>query len=208
MSLTVTRETGESVTFDAMLRESHNLDVRITEHPIERGASVSDHAQARPREFIVTVLVSETPLDPQGQPRFTASAIRSATLIPASGPSLEGAQNRVREFFDFLAEIAQAGEFVDVVTPKFGLIAGVVISRIPVEIDNVNLGRFTIGFREVRIAERVTVLIPPLRPAPEAQAGAPDEQDVGTQPTDNPESTEEAEDASILYGIGETFGFV
>lgn len=203
MSVTITRETGESVTFDAMIRESHTVEVRVTEHPIEQGADVSDHAQARPRDFSVSVVVSETPV--QTAPNFSIS---TAVLIPQEGASLGGVQNRVREFFDFLAEIAEAGEFVDVVTPKMGLVSGVIITRIPLEVDNINVGRFTVGFRKVRIAERVTVLIPPLQPSTEAQDGAPDEQDVGTQPTDNPESAEEAEDASILYGLAETLGYV
>jgi hypothetical protein len=180
-----------------MIREAHTIEVRVTEHPIEQGANVSDHAQARPRVVTVSVVVSETPIQ---QPR-----LRALTL---GGPSLEGAQNRVLEFFEFIRSIAEAGEFIDVTTPKFGTISRCVIVRAPLEVSNVNEGRWTIEFRQLRLAERQTVQIPPLAPAPPAQDGAPDEQDVGTQPTENPESAEEAEDASILYGIGETLGFL
>lgn len=203
MSATIIRETGERVTFDATLRESHRIEARVTDHPVEDGVDVSDHVQTRPRFFSLTVLVSETPIQ---IPSFRAAGLRSNLAI--SEPSLIDVPNRVKEIFDFLEDVMNEGEFVDVVTPKFGLIEECLIVNMPVDISNVNAGRFTVSFRKVRRAELVTVSIPPLRPAPEAQTGTPDEQDVGAQPTENPESAEEAEDTSILYGIGETFGFI
>lgn len=202
MSTTIIRETGESVTFDATLRESHRIEARVTDHPVEDGSVISDHVQTRPRSFSLTLLVSETPINTPG---FRVSGVNSSTL---GGPSLIDVPNRVKEIFDFLQSIANAGEFVDVVTPKFGTIDDCVIVNIPADIDNINAGRFTIGFRKVKIAERITVQIPPLRPSGEAQTGAPDEQDIGVQPTEDPESIDEAEDASILYGLAETFGFI
>lgn len=204
MSVTVTRETGESITFDVMIRESHNVSVRVTEHPIEQGSDVSDHAQAGPMQSIVTCLVSETPINSPAQ-----QGSRSSATVESTGePSLVGVPNRVKEFFDFLIGVAQAGEFVDVVTPKMGLIEDVVLTRVPLEVSNVNEGRFTFAFRKTRIAQRTTVTIPPLRPTEEAQTGAPDEQDLGTQPTNAANSTTEAENASILFGVSQTFGFI
>ena len=202
MSATIIRETGETVTFDATLRESHRVEVGVTDHPVEDGADVSDHVQPRPRSFTLAVLVTESPI--AATPTFNASTV--ARLVAT--PVLLGAPNRVREVFNFLQATADGGELVDVVTPKFGTIPQCVITSIPTEISNINAGSFSVGFRQVRIAERLTVQIPPLRPTGEAQSGAPDEQDVGVQPTENPESIDEAEDASILYGIAETFGFV
>ena len=200
MSATIVRETGDSVTFDATIRESHEISVQVSDHHIEDGAPVTDHAQPKPHVFTLTLLTSETPLR---QP-----ALR-AFLAPIVGTfPLESVPNRVLETWEFLRSIAEARELVDVITPKFGLISDALITRIPLEINNVNAGRWSIAFRVPRFAERVTVQIPPLRPSEVAQDGAPDEQDTGVQPTENPEDVTEAEDSSILFDLGETLGFL
>jgi hypothetical protein len=204
MSATIVRETGERVTFDATIRESHRKEARVTSHPVEDGVEISDHVQTQPRFFSLTVLISETPIE---TPSFRVAGARSGLTI--TEPTLALAPNRVQEIFDFLSAVMDDGEFVEVITPKFGLIPECLIVNMPLDISNINAGRFTISCRQIRRAELVTVSIPPLRPAPEAQAGAPDEVDVGQQPTEQlEEPVEEAEDTSILYGIAETFGFV
>ena len=38
---------------NATLEEIHSDDLEITEHPIDQGASVTDHAYMRPREVMV-----------------------------------------------------------------------------------------------------------------------------------------------------------
>jgi hypothetical protein len=37
------------------IRESYRLDMTVTEHPIENGANISDHAYLRPREIEIEV---------------------------------------------------------------------------------------------------------------------------------------------------------
>jgi len=50
------------ITFDAMLSEEHSSEYAITEHPIEAGASISDHKRRKPRRLTLTGVVTNTPL--------------------------------------------------------------------------------------------------------------------------------------------------
>lgn len=46
--------------FDAFLKLTHNSELTITEHPVERGANVADHAFMEPREVIIEVGMTDT----------------------------------------------------------------------------------------------------------------------------------------------------
>lgn len=45
--------------FDAFLREDHELGIRITEHPVQNGANISDHAYSLPVRLTLEILVSD-----------------------------------------------------------------------------------------------------------------------------------------------------
>ena len=55
--------TGEVVRigwfFDAFLKESHTGSVRITDHPVQGGASISDHAYNLPDKLTIEIFVSD-----------------------------------------------------------------------------------------------------------------------------------------------------
>lgn len=45
--------------FDAFIREDHRSSVRKTEHPIQDGVAITDHAYRLPRELVVEILMSD-----------------------------------------------------------------------------------------------------------------------------------------------------
>lgn len=47
---------------DCTLDEGHSASARVTDHPVERGAAITDHVQIEPRELRATVFTSTTPL--------------------------------------------------------------------------------------------------------------------------------------------------
>lgn len=51
-----------SIQFDLILSENHSLEAQVTEHPIENGATVSDHIRDLPRKGSVSGLVTNFPL--------------------------------------------------------------------------------------------------------------------------------------------------
>jgi len=46
--------------FDAFIRESHTGSVTITEHPVQSGANISDHAYNMPDKLTIEILVSDS----------------------------------------------------------------------------------------------------------------------------------------------------
>lgn len=58
---------GVSLTLDASLRQSHDQENEITEHPVEQGANVTDNIRPRPRKLVIEGLISATPPMPAGQ---------------------------------------------------------------------------------------------------------------------------------------------
>ena len=46
--------------FDAFLKESHSGSVRVTEHPVQGGSNISDHAYNLPDRLTLDVLVSDS----------------------------------------------------------------------------------------------------------------------------------------------------
>ena len=45
--------------FDAFIKISHDSQLQITEHPVETGASVSDHSYMEPKELTIEVAMSD-----------------------------------------------------------------------------------------------------------------------------------------------------
>lgn len=54
---------AETILFDVCLRESHEGEVTVTEHPVEIGAAVADHARAALNHISLEVMVSNYPIE-------------------------------------------------------------------------------------------------------------------------------------------------
>ena len=66
--------------FDAVLRVDHTSKLNITEHPIESGANVSDHAFLEPAELVMEIGMSDSAKSiVSGQ--FSSSKSRSVTAF-------------------------------------------------------------------------------------------------------------------------------
>jgi hypothetical protein len=60
----LTTENATSITnieTQITIEEVHSDEMEITEHPVEQGATISDHAYARPSEVIITMAWSNSP---------------------------------------------------------------------------------------------------------------------------------------------------
>lgn len=52
-----------SITLDACTAEEHSSEVELTDHPVEKGADISDHRRPKPKTLKLTGIVSNTPLE-------------------------------------------------------------------------------------------------------------------------------------------------
>ena len=87
---------GEII-LDAALEETHTLQARATEHPVESGSDVADHVQSLPATLRLDGVISNTPLSVLGSTMFKSD-------------------DRVQAAFKELEEIVRAGKLVDIVT--------------------------------------------------------------------------------------------
>lgn len=65
-------DTGETLTVQCTLKRNHTGTVKITDHPVEEGANVSDHLRTQPRKFSMEGFVSD--IEPSGEPGDVAQA--------------------------------------------------------------------------------------------------------------------------------------
>ena len=59
----------EAIVMDAVITETHTLENTITEHPVEKGADVSDHIRPQPDQVTMQCVISNTPLSTAQQSR-------------------------------------------------------------------------------------------------------------------------------------------
>lgn len=188
MSVTIIRQAdGLAFTFDQAITELYEPAVIVTNHPVESGVDVSDHAQTQPLPIVVQVLQTETPF--------------------ASMGGLSGVE-RLQAAIDYLRSVE--GQLLDLVTTKFGTFTNVLLTSYPHEVSVRRNLPITLRFQQIRIATAELVVIPPLAPVLSEQVGAPDEQDAGVQATDDTsdDPAKEARDTSTLFRIGQSAGVI
>ena len=61
---------GTTVLPHATVEEKHSDDLEITDHPVEFGASITDHAFKRPAEIVIQMAFSNTPSVISGQDKY------------------------------------------------------------------------------------------------------------------------------------------
>lgn len=182
MSTTITRPDGASLTLDAAEAIILTPSVTVTEHPIEDGADIADHAQVRPLEVSIRGIITESPLGGN-----------------------DGGPERVERALTFLRECE--GLPLTVEGGRIGVISNLVLTGFPQRFTTVRNVPIDLTLRQVRIAETGSVQIPPRLPRPSAQTGAPDEQDAGNQPTDeDSDEAAKARDRSTLRAFASWLG--
>jgi len=50
------------IIFDAIMKETHEGDVEVTEHPVEKGGDIADHARVKLPRLVIEGLVTNTPI--------------------------------------------------------------------------------------------------------------------------------------------------
>ena len=161
-------------------------EVSVTDHPVETGANVADHAQRLPKKLAFKGLVTESPFDYQ---------------------STTGGVDRVAKALEWLDSIA--GTLVTVVTEVFGTFENMAITRYPTSRSSIKALEFDIEFKQVNLATAGLVDIPAEAPSTDsAAAGLPDEQDVGEQPTttEAADTAQATSDQSALLALTEALG--
>jgi hypothetical protein len=142
--------------FDATLSESYSEDVNVTEHPIDFGSNVADHAQPMTPNFTIVGVISETP---------------NIGAVPLLGRLLfaKGFLERIK------------GQLVTVTSVRVGVRPQSIMRGFSYDITPMKGAIFTVRFTQPVIATAVGVLIPPQLPPPPQQVSQATEQSPGLQ---------------------------
>ena len=150
--VTVIRKIGALDPFDAVVEEVHNLDLEITDSPLETGIVISDHAYMKPVVITIKAGVSDTPL----------SFLTTLKNIGDVLSNKESSISRSQKAFNALTDLQKAAEPIDVQT-GLKLYTNMMVQSIRTKQDkNSNTAFiFDATLREVIIVDTVAVTYPP-----------------------------------------------
>lgn len=173
----VRQEDGSTLALDGVVTVQLAYSVEVTDHPIEDGSVVTDHAVKQPLLITVDGIVTETPIRNDAQ----TSGIE-----------------RTQGALDWLT--SSTGKLIDVVTERLGTFSNCLLTGYPTTIDNVRRLRIPIALKQVVVATAGSVSITAEAVAGGDAEGAADEVDVGEQPTTDTaaEPAQEEDDRSSL----------
>jgi hypothetical protein len=159
---------GRVLGFDAVPKIDYSSSVRTTDHPVESGASVSDHAVEDPDRIAAALVITESPI---ARATFAST---SASILPPSGPG------RLDAALAFLASIK--GQPVTVQTRR-GVFTPCLIERFACTEDKMRRLNFAASFKVIRYAYADEVVIAVPAPSTDEEAGATSQTNVGQQAT-------------------------
>lgn len=126
--------------FDAYLKIDHSIKLRITDHPIQTGGNISDHSFMEPKELTIEIGMSDAEDD----------------IIPFQ---FKG-KSRSVSAYKVLTSLQAQRLPVDIFT-RLGIYKNMLVESIDVPDDYKSLNglRATVTFREILVAEVMTVKI-------------------------------------------------
>lgn len=148
-----TDNTFANIELDAKLVEQFDFSATITDHPIDTGSIVSDHAYVNPDIYILEGVVSDTPLALGA----ALQQIGSNVLGLLNGDPASASKRSVASFIALL-EFARDLTVFDVQT-AMGLKEGLMIQNLTTRVDEetANMLRFTATLRQVPRIDTVLV---------------------------------------------------
>jgi len=150
---------------DASISEAHLKEVKVTDHPLERGGVVSDHVQRQPETITITGVVSNTPIP------TSKNTVRTELGTVADVPEAPfGAASRAEAAFTTLRRYMDTGEVLSVVT-RLHTYESMVLTSLSVGLDG-GAGEvlpFMATLREVRFVESQRVALALVAPKEKAK---------------------------------------
>jgi len=132
--------------FDAIIRESHESEISITENPIEGGSPAHDHAVILPKRLEIEGRVSDTPL-------------------PSGGAAVFAGDRRSVTAFEMMVNLQESRKVFTVLTGLRRYTNMMLkILRTVQEAGTAEVLDFTATLQEVRIVNTEIVTFPPRRP--------------------------------------------
>ncbi|MGY0790964.1 phage baseplate protein [Azospirillum argentinense] len=163
------RVVTEALTPQVVVEESHLDQLRLTDHPVEAGAAITDHAFKLPARLRI-----------RGAWSYAGAAPLAAKILPMPPDS-----SYLTGLYATLRSLQETRQVVSVVTGK-RIYGAMLLESLSVSTDEKteNVLQITAEFREVLFARTqvVSVAPPAAQKTPEATAAPVDKGNVATQP--------------------------
>jgi hypothetical protein len=140
------------IELDATISESHNGEVEVTEHPVEEGFNVTDHARAKPDVLTLTGIISNTPLNRTQALRKVADQSGFVFETSAGTAQKVGAPGYAEEAFAKLQALRTSGKVLTVQT-RYRSYTDMLLTSlvVPRDASTGDALKFTAVFKHVRI---------------------------------------------------------
>lgn len=136
------------------IKETHTDEIEVTEHPVDQGANISDHAFARPAELVIEAAWSNSPPASnvvQGLAQAVSGTINGvSSIISGNAPS------QIKELYSKLLQLQKSRIPFQVFTGKRDY-ADMLCTSLVAETDKEteNVLKITARFKQVLIAQVV-----------------------------------------------------
>lgn len=160
----------KAIEFDATVNDSHSASAEITEHPVEDGASVSDHVRPGLDRVSLRIVISDNPIATPGDHATGATGtMGTVDLVGANGVKsgearvlvFDGFLFRAKWVYEELLTLMAAGTPVGVLTSLRDYESMGIVSINPLrDAESGNALFATVEFKQVRVVTSQVVAAP------------------------------------------------
>lgn len=178
---------------NVVVEESHHDELTITDHPVEQGASISDHAYKQPSEVTCRYGWSNSSLLLNAAIDF-ATGLLQGSFSGASGDALD-----VSDVYQKLLDLQQSRQPFDLTTGKRAY-SNMLIKSLSVTTDaaSENALMLTAVMRQIIIVQTQVTTLQPAANHADPQSTAPVQNTGTVQP--------QASNTSLLYRVSSALG--
>lgn len=148
-----TLTTIDSLTLDASISEQHSSEVEVTEHKIESGATITDHATPKALKLSIEGVVSNTPTNRSAVARIVETM---GILVTSTSPfeAKQGAVGYAENAFAILENLRDHPKIITIVT-KLKTYNNMILQKLNVPVNALNgeALRFTADFQQIRLVQ-------------------------------------------------------
>lgn len=136
----------DTIELDCTIKETHTVEVEVTEHPVETGVNISDHARPKPAEVTLEGIITNAPISSQQMGSNTAGTAGST-----SAAGVTGQPGRAEAVYLQLLDLHDHPRFVSIITSLFTYTNMLLTSlEVPRDKELGDCVKFTSKFKYVR----------------------------------------------------------
>jgi hypothetical protein len=149
----------DTLVLDASVKEDHDAEVEVTDHPVEQGAAVSDHARPKPEELTIEGMVSNTPLN-FIQARRSVTSEGFTWTTSAQTNAIRGNPGNAEAAYVTLRAMRDTPKMLTIITALRSYDNMVMTSlKIPRDKETGDVLKFTAKFKQVRIVTNAVTVV-------------------------------------------------